>query len=145
MEIKKADVNDSPTLAKLAVMMWNSHTADELEQDFSELLRNESSACFIKYCDGNAVGFAQCQLRTDYVEGTSTSPVGYLEGVFILEEFRRRGIASELVKICEQWVKEKGCTEFASDCELENSDSFMFHKALGFEEANRIICFKKSI
>lgn len=145
MEIKKACENDCSSLAGLAVMMWNNHTADEPEQEFSELIKSDNAACFIKFCDGKAVGFAQCQLRNDYVEGTSSFPVGYLEGVFILREFRRRGFASELVKTCEQWAKEKGCAEFASDCELENSDSFMFHKALGFEEANRIICFKKSI
>ncbi len=27
------------------------------------------------------VGFTQCQLRYDYVEGTKTSPVGYLERI----------------------------------------------------------------
>ena len=49
------------------------------------------------------------------------------------------------LKECEKWAKEKGCTEFASDCELDNDDSFRFHRAMEFEEANRIICFKKDI
>ena len=43
------------------------------------------------------------------------------------------------------WAKDKGCTEFASDCELTNEDSIRFHTALGFEEANRIMCFRKGI
>ena len=66
------------------------------------------------------VGFAECQLRYDYVEGTDSSPVGYLEGIFVKEEFRHRGFAKEILAECEKWTKEKGCTEFASDCELDN-------------------------
>ena len=91
------------------------------------------------------VGFAQCGLRADYVEGTETSPVGYLEGVFVKEEYRNHGYAKGLLLYCEEWAKYMGCTEFASDCELENIGSLKFHIAMGFAEANRIICFKKKI
>ena len=41
--------------------------------------------------------------------------------------------------------KAKGCAEFAGDCELENAESLRFHLAMGFEEANHIICFRKDI
>lgn len=99
----------------------------------------------MKYVDEKPVGFAQCQLRREYVEGTGTSPLGYLEGIFVLEAYRLRGYAKELLLSCEKWSKEKQCSEFASDCELENDDSLRFHIAMGFEEANRIICFRKSI
>ena len=82
-------------------------------------------------------------MRNDYVEGTDSSPVGYLEGVFVSDDCRRKGYASELVAECEKWAKEKGCTEFASDCELDNVDSVTFHAALGFEEANRTSALRK--
>jgi aminoglycoside 6'-N-acetyltransferase I len=91
------------------------------------------------------LGFVQCQLRNDYVEGTSTSPVGYLEGIFIQKEYRHSGYARELLLKCEKWAKEKQCTEFASDCELDNDTSLEFHLSMGFKEANRIICFTKNI
>ena len=91
------------------------------------------------------VVFAQCQLRHDYVEGTETSPVGYLEGILVEEAYRHKGYAKELLRECEQWAKSKGCTEFASDCELENEESLRFHMAMQFEEANRVICFRKDI
>ena len=90
-------------------------------------------------------GFAQCQLRRDYVEGTSSSPVGYLEGIYVDEARRRRGHARELLRACEAWAKERGCTEFASDCELDNAASLAFHLHAGFEEANRLICFAKRL
>ena len=125
--------------------MWHDNTLRSLRDEFEELAEAEDAVCFIKYVGEEPVWFAQCQLRRDYVEGTGTSPVGYLEGIFVLEEHRRRGYAKELLLRCEEWSKEKHCSEFASDCELENDDSLQFHLATGFEEANRIICFRKTL
>ena len=143
--IKEAKKADSTVLAELALHMWQDNTLDSLRDEFEKLAEEEDSVCFIQYVGEKPVGFAQCQLRRDYVEGTGTSPVGYLEGIFVLEEYRLRGYAKELLSSCEKWAKEKHCTEFASDCELENEDSLKFHMAMGFEEANRIICFTKKI
>ena len=91
------------------------------------------------------MGFAQCQLRHDYVEGTESSPVGYLEGIYAAPDCRRQGIAGALLAACERWAVKMGCTEFASDCELDNLESLAFHKSAGFTEANRIICFTKKL
>ena len=143
--VKAATTVDSRILAEMAVQLWDDPTIDELEAEFIETLGDEQSAFFIKYVNDMPVGFAQCGLRTDYVEGTETSPVGYLEGIFIREQYRKNGYAKELLRACEQWAKAMGCTEFASDCELDNSVSLQFHLAMGFDEANRIICFKKKI
>ena len=113
--------------------------------EFEETLKSENVVFFIKYVGNIPVGFAQCGLRMDYVEGTESSPVGYLEGIFVEEDYRNQGCARELLLACEKWAKEMGCSEFASDCELENTNSLKFHMALGFEDANRIICFRKDI
>ena len=143
--IRKATQGDSRILAEMAVQMWKSHTSDELEAEFMETMNDEKAAFFIKYKNDTPVGFAQCGLRTDYVEGTETSPVGYLEGIFVKAEYRKSGYAKELLGACEMWARGMGCTEFASDCELDNTESLHFHMAMGFDEANRIICFKKRI
>lgn len=143
--IKRAKTDDAKVLAELAVQMWTDDDPKDLEAEFCELAENDEAACFIKYVDDKPIAFAQCQLRHDYVEGTESSPVGYLEGIFVSEGYRKKGYAAELLAECEKWAKEKDCSEFASDCELDNADSFMFHKALGFEEANRIICFRKDL
>ncbi len=143
--IKAATKEDALTLAELAIQMWEDNTVEELAEEFAELVSGEDAVCYILYEDENPVGFAQCQLRFDYVEGTETSPVGYLEGIFIREEHRHKGYAKELLQACEAWAKGKGCTEFASDCELDNVGSLKFHLAMGFREANRVICFTKGL
>ena len=143
--VKKASRNDIRSIADLAVLMWTDNSVDDLVDEFSELITKDTAQIFLKYENDIPVGFAQCLLRSDYVEGTETSPVGYLEGIFIVEGCRHRGYAKELLKECEKWAKDKGCKEFASDCEIDNMDSFRFHMAMNFTEANRIICFTKKL
>lgn len=144
--IKKAESReDFSAAAVLANKMWKESTAEELEKGFAELTAEENGVVFILEVNGAGGGFAQCQLRHDYVEGTDSSPVGYLEGVYIEPFYRRKGCAAALLEKCQEWAREKGCTEFASDCEADNEMSRIFHMCTGFEEANRIICFKKKL
>lgn len=142
--VRMARAGDVSAAAELAALLWET-SADDLSEKFEELAADPEGAVFLCAEDGREVGFAQVQLRHDYVEGTKTSPVGYLEGIFVREGYRQRGIARALLTACEDWARKMGCTEFASDCELVNTQSEIFHKALGFEEANRIICFKKRL
>ena len=121
---------------------------DEMEyhpHQFADMIAKPDAVFFLAYADETAVGFAQCQLRQDYVEGTESSLVGYLEGVFVEESHRNSGHARSLLAACEQWAREQGCSEFASDCELTNTQSLAFHLHCGFREANRIICFTKKL
>ena len=145
LTITKATKEDALTVAGLAIRMWEDNVLEELAAEFAEFMKSPEAAVFLGMVDGQAVGFAQCQLRHDYVEGTATSPVGYLEGIFIEEAYRRKGFAKQLLAACEKWAKEQGCTEFASDGELTNTESLKFHLSLGFEEANRVICFTKKL
>ncbi len=143
--IRQASNEDAQTAAQLARLLWPHHALTEFIEEMALHTSTENSAIFLAYQGLEAVGFAQCQLRTDYVEGTDSSPIGYLEGLFVKEAYRRHGFAKQLVVKCEQWAKLKGCIEFASDCELQNLESLAVHQKLGFTEANRIICFTKSL
>lgn len=143
--IRKAEIQDLPMLAQLGCELWPSHEVEEMQADFSEIMAKQDAAFFLAFREAAAIGFAQCQLRYDYVEGTASSPVGYLEGIYVAEGYRRQGVARELLAACEAWTKGRGCREFASDCELNNEQSQYFHLHLGFKEANRIICFTKKL
>ncbi|MEI3607172.1 aminoglycoside 6'-N-acetyltransferase [Pseudogracilibacillus sp. SE30717A] len=143
--IKEATLKEAKEAANLALLLWADHTLEELIQEMSLLISQPDAKVFLAYCDNKAIGFAQCQLRYDYVEGTNSSPVGYLEGLFVRDAFREQGFAKKLVNVCEEWARNKGCREFASDCELENEGSLAVHLKLGFREVNRIICFKKDL
>ena len=142
--IVKAEQETLAQAAALAAELWPGHTAQELLSEFGTFSPGEG-AVFLAVEEGVPAGFAQCQLRHDYVEGTSHSPVGYLEGIYVREQFRGRGVARALLSACEGWAAGQGCLEFASDCELDNGGSIAFHRGAGFTEANRIVCFTKRL
>ncbi|MGL5415982.1 MAG: aminoglycoside 6'-N-acetyltransferase [Clostridium sp.] len=137
--------NDIKSITSLALLLWPHSSLKSHEKTFEKILTSDKDAVFIYFIDKSPIGFAHVSLRYDYVEGTKTSPVGYLEGIFIKDTYRNNGFAKELLLVSQNWTKSKGCLEFASDCELDNLDSFKFHLKLGFSEANKIICFKKNL
>ena len=145
LRCRKARSEDRQILLKWMEELWPGHTESERDALWKELRADANAVLLVAELDGRLAGFAQCQLRRDYVEGSSTSPVGYLEGIYVEPQCRKHGVARALVTVCEQWARQQGCAEFGSDCELENRDSWIFHQKVGFEEKGRIICFLKKL
>jgi aminoglycoside 6'-N-acetyltransferase I len=99
---------------------------------------------FVAYSSsGEALGFVEASLRSDYVNGTESSPVAFLEGIYVVPQARREGVASALVAAVTAWAREGGCRELASDALLENQASHAVHRALGFEETERVVFFRR--
>ena len=99
--IRRMQASDIEALADLALELWPDHGRDEMAEEFASLLQAEGAAVFGWQEGGRWEAFAQCQLRRDYVEGCETSPVGYLEGVFVREPLRGKGVARALLERCQ--------------------------------------------
>ncbi|KKB12685.1 aminoglycoside 6'-acetyltransferase [Devosia geojensis] len=125
--------------------LWPRSRDDEHRADieaYDETAR--SPICLIARDEaGVALGFAEAALRHDYVNGCKTSPVAFLEGIYVRPQARGRGVARKLVVEVEAWALGLGCTEFASDAALDNVESHAMHKALGFTETQRVVYFRK--
>lgn len=86
--IKQAEADDCGIIAEIAMLLWPDNEINDLENEMLEYIVSDKRAVFICYSETMPVGFAQCSLRNDYVEGTDSSPVGYLEGIFVKDEYR---------------------------------------------------------
>lgn len=134
--------------AQLRHALWPDTSLENHLQDIRDTLDedNPGTVTFIaESSTGQSAGFAEAALRRDYVNGCSTSPVLFLEGIYISPEYRQHGVARLLCEAIANWGREKGCTEFASDVSLENLDSQNFHAALGFDETERVIFYRKPL
>jgi aminoglycoside 6'-N-acetyltransferase I len=94
---------------------------------------------------GTVVGFVEAAKRVDYVNGTNSSPVAFLEGLYVVESARRQGVARALVESVVRWALAEGCSELASDSLLDNTGAHAAHRALGFEETERVVYFRRAL
>lgn len=145
MRIKQADLDEVLEVARLALVLWPYHSMHAIALEISEMIQRKEGAYFLAYNESEAIGFAQINLIHSSVDEENGVPVGYLKGIFVVEAYRQQGIAKELLTACEHWAIEQGCEELTSDCELSNDQILNFHRSVGFEESNRIVCFRKSL
>lgn len=145
MRITAATQADTADWAALRQALWPSHEPGAHEADIAAFLADPADTINLiaRLPDGRAVGLAEAALRHDYVNGCKTSPVAFLEGIYVAPDCRRLGVARGLVMAVEDWARAQGCTEFASDAALGNLESHQMHAALGFSETQRVVYFRK--
>ncbi|MEO8506193.1 MAG: aminoglycoside 6'-N-acetyltransferase [Betaproteobacteria bacterium] len=132
---------------ELRSALWPGHDAGVHLAEMAALCAApERFGQFIAYAaSGTPHGLVEVALRHDYVNGTRSSPVAFLEGIYVASLARRRGVARALVAVAEDWARAVGSTEFASDAAIDNRSSHAMHRALGFEESERVVYFRKAL
>jgi len=139
-----ADVGD---WAELRTELWPDGTISE-HLDFAAAAIGEPArlvAFLARDDDDRLLGFAEASLRSDYVNGCSTSPVAFLEGLYVRGSVRRKGIGRGLIAAIELWARERGCAELASDALIGNAVSHHVMKVWGFVETERVVFFRKDL
>ena len=141
--VRRAGDADRTDWCLLRDALW-PHAAGTNAADIEAQLPDPDLAAFIaRDAAGRPLGFAEAAIRHDYVNGCKTSPVGFLEGIYVVPEARRQGVARQLVAAVADWVREKGCSELASDARIDNAASHRMHEALGFAETQRVVFFRR--
>jgi len=147
--IRRLTVADRAAWAAMRTTLYSeadpATEADELAREIDEMLARDDYASFgAEVAGGALVGFIELFER-NYAEGCLTSPVTYVEGLWVAEEWRRRGIARRLVGAGIEWGRLRGRLEIASDAQLANTVSQAAHRRMGFHETERIVCFRMAL
>jgi len=141
-EATRADAGDW-TRMRNALVPSDDHPG-EIAAFFDAPASTPLATFIAERADGSVGGFVEVGTRP-YAEGCDSSPVGYLEMWFVEEDLRLQGVGAALVRAAEEWARAQGCTEMASDAVLENEGSHAAHRALGYEEVERIVCFRRAL
>jgi aminoglycoside 6'-N-acetyltransferase I len=142
--VRAAAPADSASWLRMRRALWpGDEHPDEIQGYFAGRLR-EPLAVLVAEEGGGLIGFVELSIR-NVAEGCSSGRVAYLEGWWVEEAARRRGVGRALVAAAEDWGRSQGCTELASDTEIDNEASALAHTALGFDEVERIRCFRKPL
>lgn len=126
--------------------LWPKDDPKEIRKECRNILSSSKNEVFLCQTDKKqVVGFVSVSLRNQYIPGASKYPVGYLEGLYVKEEYRKKGVAKELVIKAENWAKKQGCLEMVSDTWDWNIDSQKFHEKLGFIKKDILVHYIKTI
>lgn len=144
LDIREMGEADRALWAELYGFLWPDHSHSSFLREIDRILRAENRMAFLAEYRGKAVGFAEYAERP-YVNGCISQPVPFLEGIWVHEAYRRRGVARALLSTLEALALERGFDEMGSDVDLGNSVSEQAHGAWGFEETERVIYFRKAL
>ena len=127
--------------------LWPDCPREQHLEEMASFLREPGryAQFIVRSQRGQGLGFAEASIRTDYVNGTESSPVGYLEGLFVRADARGQGVAALLVDAVSEWAAAQGCLELASDTQPENLVSQAVHRRLGFVETERAVFYSKPL
>jgi aminoglycoside 6'-N-acetyltransferase I len=119
--IRPLDESDLAEWLRLRSLLWDGSTEDDHKDEMVDIIEHADSQLVVvaELGGGRLVGFLEASIR-QHVEDCDTENVGYLEGWCVEEEYRQMGIGRSLVKYAEEWARRKGCTEMASDAEIDN-------------------------
>ena len=147
VRIERCSSLDQPGWLDLRLLLWPDATADEHRGYMViSLAQPERFLQLMMYDDRRLpIGFIEGSIRSDYVNGTETSPVDFVEGVYVVPAWRRQGVARRLFAAIGDWARARGCRELASDALLENEASQRAHRALGFRETERVVYFTRPL
>ncbi|MED1864510.1 GNAT family N-acetyltransferase [Fictibacillus nanhaiensis] len=143
--IKEANEHILDPLTEMALALWPDNEFSELRKEFKQLLNSDKDKVIVYLMHAQLIAFIHISVRSDYVEGSHDSPTGFIEGIYVKPEYRKKGISKKLIEKGESWLKTKGCSQIGSDIEQSNDTSYHFHKNVGFKEVNRLIAFIKDI
>jgi aminoglycoside 6'-N-acetyltransferase I len=146
-DVRPATLADAPAWGAMRLALWPDEVDVAAPAELAHAIDAARDAAAFLACDagGVAIGFAEAALRHDYVNGTGSSPVGFLEGWYVTPDWRGHGVGRALVAAVERWSHERGCIELASDALLDNAQSHAAHAACGFEETERVVYFRKPL
>jgi aminoglycoside 6'-N-acetyltransferase I len=117
VKIRHARPKDTEMWERMRCDMWPDGREDhgpEIAAFFAGMGAEPEAVLVAEGADGHLVAVAELSIRTD-LPSRLGQPVGYVEGLFIVPEARRQGIARSLLLASRGWARQQGCTGFASD------------------------------
>ncbi len=145
MVITRLGLVERDPWAAMQLALWPDQPLQELTDEIAPMLATRDFAAFgARAPDAKWLGMVEVGARS-VAEGCLTSPVGYIEALWVDPSVRRQGVARRLVAAATAWSREQGYRELASDTNIDNRLSQEVHRKLGFTETERLVTFRKDL
>jgi aminoglycoside 6'-N-acetyltransferase I len=151
IRVRAGEPADRDQLSLMRLALWPDLSANEDRQELDAMLSGKPestmplSILVAETEAGDLVGFLEVGLRSHADGCDARIPVGFVEGWYVSEHHRMKGIGAKLLAAAEDWARTRGCIEMASDTWLDNDQSQHVHQALGFEVVDRCVHYRKAL
>jgi aminoglycoside 6'-N-acetyltransferase I len=147
--VRLARDSDRNALAQMRALLWPDTGVEEHRRELDSVLSHSMIATLPMVIlvsedeSGVLIGFLEIGMRSHADGCNPARAVGFVEGWFVQERFRNRGVGGELMRSAEDWARAQGCLEIASDALIDNEGSQRAHEALGFDVVDRCVHLRK--
>jgi aminoglycoside 6'-N-acetyltransferase I len=146
MKYRESNIEELQQLKTMGKVLWPDSSEEELVKSFQDTFDKPNETILVSQSDtGELAGFTTLSVRSDYVEGATSNPVGYLEGIFVYPGYRKQEVGRHLLELGEKWCREQDCSQIGSDTSITNTDSTEFHLHVGFQVTEKSTCFIKDL
>ena len=151
ISIRLAQPSDHDQLVRMRQALWPDASAEEHARELTLILEGKAPVTLpliilvAETGDHILAGFLEVDLRSHADGCNPARPVGYIEGWYVAENYRHRGVGRKLLTAAEDWARSQGCLEIASDTWVDNEVSQRVHEALGYEVVDRCVHYRKNL
>jgi aminoglycoside 6'-N-acetyltransferase I len=151
VSIRLARKSDRDQLLRMREALWPNAPAGDHARELDLTLAGKAAVTLpliilvAETIYGDLVGFLEADLRSHADGCDPQRPVGYVEGWYVVENSRNRGVARKLLAAAEDWARSQGCVEMASDTWIDNEVSQRVHESLGYEVVDRCVHYRKTL
>ena len=148
MTVRPMEKGDADAWIAMRASLWPHADVTGLRDEVAAYLDRASGTVAVAFVAdderGERVGFVELSIRP-FSDGCDSAPVPHIEGWYVAPHARRAGAGRALMRAAEEWSRARGFVELASDAELDDVASHQAHAAIGFEEVDRLVKFRKAL
>jgi aminoglycoside 6'-N-acetyltransferase I len=146
LHFKLATLDDFDVWHRFRSVLYSDLDPIYSETEIRRTIEDPALASFLVFLneEPGPIGMIELSLR-NIVDGCSSTPVAYIEGLYLIEKYQGQGLGKEMMAFIKKWAREQGCTELAVDTELEKERAQKFYLREGFEETYRVVQFRMEV
>lgn len=147
--IREATIGDLEVILRLNKKLFDYETSFNTEYNldwtysdvgrnyFKKMIEDENEIALVAESEDKIVGYIVVSIY--HHSFRKENPIAELDNMYIEEEFRGKGIGTQLVAEAKRQAKGKGATRLKVEAAAQNEKAISFYRACGFEEFDIIL------
>src|SRR5271157_1795020 len=141
-EVRRCEREDVPDVIRI-----NSETLPEHYSDYFyyEILAEFPETFLVAELDGKIVGYIMCRIEYGFshLRRLGLARKGHIVSIAIVEQHRRKGVGSALVKACHEEMIAKGASECYLEVRISNGEAIGLYERLEYKTTGQLESYYK--